>query len=61
MEGSNKLVCRGCGVEMKHHTVSSEEPPPARVAAAAGRESGGILEDFHACPVCGAAETQARI
>jgi rubrerythrin len=61
MESSSKPVCRRCEIEMKHHTVNHDELRAARGAASTGRECGGILEDFHACPVCGAAETKSQI
>jgi hypothetical protein len=55
MENSNRPVCRQCGREMRRHTVRAEEPQASK-AGPPGREFGGILEDFHASPVCGTAE-----
>jgi len=56
----NKMICPKCGAEMNHHadklvySVSSEEVRKLNAAL------GGVIEETHCCPGCGAVESRRR-
>jgi len=53
-----KMICPKCGDEMNHHADkviypgSSEDAKDTRVAW------GGVIEETHSCPGCGAVESR---
>ena len=57
-ETSTKMICPRCGTEMNHHSdkvlyaVESADVPEADPAL------GGVIEEFHACPKCGASSSR---
>ena len=55
---NRKLICPECGEEMNHHAdkvVYCANPHEVRQTHA---DLGGILEETHACPGCGAVESR---
>jgi ribosomal protein S27AE len=54
----SKMICPKCGDEMNHHAdklVYSAGPDGAGHAHA---DLGGVVEETHACPACGAIESR---
>lgn len=51
-----KMICPRCGAEMNHHSdkimYDPEQPAPNDPIF------GGFVEEFHACPNCGAAASR---
>jgi len=54
------MICPRCGHEMNHHAeklihpTGSDDGPPDPVL-------GGIVEDLHACPACGAGASRRSV
>ena len=57
MESEEPVLCPKCGVPMNFH-AEKVDYAAALEGAAADPELGGVLERFHACPKCGAAEAR---
>ena len=54
----NKMICPKCGDEMNHHAdklVYLSSPEDAKEMNAA---LGGVIEETHSCPGCGAVESR---
>jgi len=55
---TSKMICPECGDEMNHHadklTYSSNSAEVQPLYSALG----GVLEEMHACPGCGAVESR---
>ncbi len=49
-----KLLCPTCGIEMNQHAEKLMDPINAEQAAKADPALGGLVQEFHACPGCGA-------
>jgi ribosomal protein S27AE len=54
-----KMVCGECGVEMNHHAEKLLQPTSRRDAERVDPVLGGIVEEHHACPECGAGDVRA--
>lgn len=52
------MICPHCKVEMNHHAVKVDYTRPDARTRPTDRAFGGILEEFHACPQCGATATR---
>jgi ribosomal protein S27AE len=50
---SEKMTCPKCGFEMNHHADKLLRCPDSQ-AGRVDEHLGGFLEEFHACPNCGA-------
>lgn len=50
----NKLICPQCGGEMNHHADKLVYPPKAEDRHQPYGDFGGVVEETHACPGCGA-------
>jgi ribosomal protein S27AE len=51
---SNKMICPKCGDEMNHHADKLVAPVSADDAKHVDPALGGLIEETHACPACGA-------
>jgi ribosomal protein S27AE len=51
---SRKMICTECGDEMNHHADKLTYPTKGDNLNQANHELGGVLEETHACPGCGA-------
>jgi ribosomal protein S27AE len=54
MQKTTKMICPKCGAEMNHHAVKIDYGRDN--AALTDNDFGGILEEVHTCPKCGATE-----
>ena len=54
----SKMVCPDCGVEMNCHAEKVDYGAALDGAAEVDPVLGGVVEEFHTCPKCGA--THAR-
>jgi ribosomal protein S27AE len=52
-----KIICPKCGGEMNHHADKLVNPVTAEEAKKINVALGGIIEETHYCPGCGAAES----
>jgi ribosomal protein S27AE len=50
----DKMVCPKCGDEMNHHADKLVYPASAKEAEKMNLELGGVIEETHGCPGCGA-------
>ena len=53
LRSAEKMTCPKCGFEMNHHSDKLVRSPDSQ-ADAMDERLGGFLEEFHACPNCGA-------
>jgi ribosomal protein S27AE len=49
-----KLICPKCGSEMNHHADKLVYPTNVEDTHRAHPDLGGIVEETHGCPACGA-------
>jgi ribosomal protein S27AE len=49
------MICPRCGVAMNHHAEKVVYPSDATAAEPA---LGGVVEELHACPECGASASR---
>ncbi len=52
-EMTNKMVCTQCNVEMNQHAEKLVDPTCPEGAARIDPAFGAIVEEVHACPLCG--------
>lgn len=50
----NKMICPKCGHEMNHHADKLVYSTSAQRAEKMTLELGGVIEETHGCPGCGA-------
>lgn len=55
---NSKLICSKCGGEMNHHADKLVYPANPDDSHQTSRELGGVIEETHACPGCGAVESR---
>ena len=48
------MICPTCGIEMNHHAEKLVLPSGPQEASAADPILGGMIEEIHTCPRCGA-------
>jgi ribosomal protein S27AE len=48
------MICPRCGATMNHHAEKLVAPPTADDLARNDPVLGGVVEELHACPGCGA-------
>jgi ribosomal protein S27AE len=53
----DKMICPKCGDEMNHHADKLVYATPAD-AKQADNGLGGVIEETHCCPGCGAVESR---
>jgi len=51
---ASPMICPRCGIEMNHHAEKLVYPTESGDDAAVDSVLGGIVEELHACPACGA-------
>ncbi len=61
MTDGRKMVCEDCGDEMNLHAEKVDYGTDAPVGDPPDPELGGVVEEFHACPGCGATQVRAAV
>ena len=51
---SSPMICARCGAEMNHHAEKLLQPMGPLDDAWVDPVLGGIIEELHTCPACGA-------
>jgi ribosomal protein S27AE len=51
---ANRMICPKCGDEMNHHADKLVESVNAADAEHVDPALGGLIEETHSCPACGA-------
>ena len=54
----SKMICPKCGAEMNHHADKLIEAVQPEDFKYVNRSLGGVVEEMHACPKCGAVESR---
>ena len=49
-----KMICPKCGGQMNHHADKLVYPVSAQEAEKMNATWGGMIEETHSCPACGA-------
>jgi len=57
-EQKPKMICSKCGGEMNHHADKVIYPGSPGDAIDTSVAWGGVIEETHACPGCGAVESR---
>jgi ribosomal protein S27AE len=57
----NKMICPKCGDEMNHHADKLVYPVSAQEAEIVELVLGGVIEETHCCPGCGAVESRRAV
>jgi len=52
------MICPECGIAMNHHAEKLVYPSDATAADPA---LGGVVEELHACPECGASASRRAV
>jgi ribosomal protein S27AE len=52
------MICPKCGDEMNHHADKLVYPISAEDARRVNEGLGGVIEETHCCPGCGAVESR---
>ena len=55
---TSKMVCPKCGAEMNHHADKLIHPVTAENSWNVNEILGGMIEETHCCPACGAVESR---
>lgn len=55
---NQKLKCPGCGAEMNHHAEKIDYSTALGDPRSMDPDLGGVIEEVHTCPKCGAVETR---
>jgi ribosomal protein S27AE len=61
MKKRKKMVCPKCGGEMNHHADKLIHPATAEEAKKINLAFGGLVEETHACPACGAVGSRPAV
>ena len=51
---TTKMICPDCGEEMNFHAEKIDQSARADPESDCGAEFGGVVEQIHTCPACGA-------
>ena len=54
----SKMICPWCGTEMNHHADKLVDPVTREEARKVDPALGGIVQETHGCPKCGAVESR---
>lgn len=57
----SKMICPKCGTEMNHHADKLVYPVTAEDARNVNASLGGVVEETHSCPGCGAVESRRAV
>jgi len=55
----DRMRCPKCGAEMNHHSDKLLHPTSPEDAEHIDPVFGGLVEEFHTCPKCGASASRA--
>jgi ribosomal protein S27AE len=55
---TTKMICQNCGAEMNHHADKLVDPVRRDDLKHVDSALGGIVEETHCCPRCGAVESR---
>ncbi|TMA10816.1 MAG: hypothetical protein E6J89_09550 [Deltaproteobacteria bacterium] len=55
---TTKMICPKCGAEMNHHADKLVDPVRPEDLRQVNPALGGIVEETHCCPSCGAVESR---
>ena len=55
------MRCPRCGAEMNEHAEKLVQPTDPAEEASVDPVLGGIVEEMHACPACGAAAAKRQL
>jgi ribosomal protein S27AE len=53
-KNKDKMICPKCGGEMNHHADKLVYPTSAQEAEKMDSALGGVIQETHCCPSCGA-------
>lgn len=56
MPEKQRIKCPRCGTPMNHHADKLVSPTDADSVASADPAFGGVIQETHTCPACGAIE-----
>jgi hypothetical protein len=56
--GVSRMTCLECGVTMNPHAEKLVDPVTAEEARRVDAALGGVIEEVHQCPQCGAVESR---
>jgi predicted RNA-binding Zn-ribbon protein involved in translation (DUF1610 family) len=54
----SKMICPKCGAEMNHHADKLIYPASTEDVKKINAALGGMIEETHGCPACGAVESR---
>ena len=52
------MICSNCGSEMNHHADKLIDPVKPKDLRQVNSPLGGVIEEIHCCPGCGAAASR---
>jgi ribosomal protein S27AE len=55
---ASRIICPKCGAEMNHHADKLVYPVTPRDVKKMDQALGGVIEEAHYCPGCGAVESR---
>ena len=55
---ASRIICPKCGAEMNHHADKLVHPVTPRDVKKMDQALGGVIEESHYCPGCGAVESR---
>ena len=54
------MICSNCGSEMNHHADKLIDPVKPEDLLQLNSQLGGVIEEIHCCPGCGAAASRRQ-
>jgi len=60
-EHKNKMICPKCDDEMNHHADKLVYPTSPEDAKKMNATLGGVIEEIHCCPRCGAVASRRTV
>ena len=61
MATTNPMLCPDCGVPMNHHADKIDYTAAAEEGAVIDPQTGGVIAEFHTCPVCGKTHSRPAV
>jgi ribosomal protein S27AE len=58
---NGKMICPKCGGEMNHHADEVVYPMEPDTAGYSKPDLGGVIQETHACPGCGAVASRRPV
>ena len=59
-KAKSKMICPKCGDEMNHHADKLVDPVTPEDRKHVNATLGGVIEETHCCPGCGAVATRRQ-